>query len=590
MKKLKQYNSLENVLHIDLTKKKFWIKERRDLFAEYLGGVGVASKILIEECPQEANPLGRENPIIFAVGPLNGLFPLASKTVACFKSPLTKNYGESHAGGRSSTAIRLAGFGAIVIKGQSDEPIYLSIHGSKVQFKDASALWGVRSTLTVGRVIRENEAGGGLRSIMRIGRAGEKLVSYASLNVDTFRHFGRLGLGAVFGSKKLKALAISGNQKITVKDRDIYQKTYDEIYDYAVKSPLMKKYHEIGTAVNVSPLNEIGALPTMNLLKNRFEQAENISGEHLAENYLGRRIACSHCPVACIHIAALREKYESEPYFYKTVMISYDYELIYALGAMLGIGDVEDMLKLMDAVEIYGLDAMYAGSVLAWLTEAMENRIIDENETSGIRVKWGDLHAYMNILRNIVNKTNEFYIKLGNSLDDIVKEYGGEEYALTFGGNGLPGYHTGNAAYVNYLTGARHSHLDSAGYSIDQDRIKSGRKLSSEQLAIKLFEEESWRQILSSLVVCFFSRGVYDSEIIQRALSVIGYYKDEKTLINLGRKILRNKYEFKIREGFDLSNLTIPERVYQTPTPMGLINKYEIQDTIENYKSLIYEK
>lgn len=109
-------DSLKNILYLDLTRKRFWIDERRDLFEEYLGGVGVASKLLIEECPQGADPLSPENVIVFAVGPLNGLFPLASKTVSCFKSPLTKNYGESHAGGRSSIAIRLAGYGAIVIK------------------------------------------------------------------------------------------------------------------------------------------------------------------------------------------------------------------------------------------------------------------------------------------------------------------------------------------------------------------------------------------------------------------------------------------------------------------------------------------
>lgn len=520
-------DSLSNVLYIDLEKNRFWIEDRRDLFEKYLGGIGVASKLLNDECPIDADPLGPENPVILAVGPLNGLFPLASKMVACFKSPLTKNYGESHAGGRSSIAMRLAGYGAIVIKGESSRPVYLSIHGSRIQFKDASALWGVRSTLTVGRVIRENEGGEGFRSIMRIGRAGERLVSYASLNVDTFRHFGRLGLGAIFGSKKLKALAISGKKSIPVVDPRTYRNVYDEIYDYAVKSPLMKKYHEIGTAVNISPLNEMGALPTMNLKKARFERSTEISGEHLTENYLGRRVACSHCPVACIHIAALREKYESEPYFYKTVLISYDYELIYALGSMLGIGDPEDMLRLMDAVEIYGLDAMYTGTVLSWLTEAMEKHVIDEEQTLGEKAKWGDLDSYLKILRNIVHKPNEFYRMLATGLDEVSGEFGGRDFALTFGGNGMPGYHTGVAAHATYLTGARHSHLDSAGYGIDQDVLSKDERPPSEDLAEKMFEEESWRQILSSLVVCFFSRGIYKPEVVQRALGVVGFRMDQ---------------------------------------------------------------
>jgi aldehyde:ferredoxin oxidoreductase len=578
---------LKNVLYIDLTSKRFWVEDREDLFDKYLGGVGVASKLLFDECPKGIDPLDSENPIIFAVGPLNGLFPLASKTVACFKSPLTKNYGESHAGGRSSISIRLAGYGAIVIKGASSNPIYLSINGSKVQFRDASALWGVRSTLTVGRVIMEIEGGEGFRSIMRIGGAGERLVSYASLNADTYRHFGRLGLGAVFGSKKLKALFISGKRSLPFLDSGKYGKIYDEIYNYAVKSPLMRKYHELGTAVNASPLNEMGALPTKNLKNTKHNEATEIFGESLAENYLGRRVACIHCPVACIHLAALREKYESEPYFYKTVMISYDYELIYALGSMLGISKAENMLRLMDLVEIYGLDAMYTGVMLSWLTEAMERKKIGEKETLVSKVKWGDFEAYLKIIRNIITQPNEFYVKLAKGLDEVVKQYGGEDFALTFGGNGMPGYHTGIAAHVTYLTGARHSHLDSAGYSIDQKMMGEGERLSSEDLAKMVFEEESWRQILSSLVICFFSRGLYKPDLVKRALEVVGFNLSEDELFRLGEEILRNKYQFKIREGFDFYNLRVPRRIFETPTPLGFIDEEELRSTVMKYKELI---
>jgi aldehyde:ferredoxin oxidoreductase len=581
---------LKNVLNIDLTSKRFWIEDREDLFEQYLGGVGVASKLLSEECPQGVDPLGPENPIIFAVGPLNGLFPLASKTVACFKSPLTKNYGESHAGGRSSISIRLAGYGAIVIKGASNNPVYLSIYGPKVHFRDASALWGVRSTLTVGRVITEIEGGEGYRSIMRIGGAGERLVSYASLNADTYRHFGRLGLGAVFGSKKLKALFISGKRSLPFLDSGNYRKIYDEIYSYAVESPLMRKYHELGTAVNISPLNVMGALPTKNLKQTRYKEADELFGENLAENYLGRRVACIHCPVACVHLAALREKYESEPYFYKTIMISYDYELIYALGSMLGISKAENMLRLMDTVEVYGLDAMYTGVMLSWLTEAMERDYVGEEETLGIKVNWGDSESYLKIVRNIISQPNEFYLKLAKGLDEIVKDYGGEDFALTFGGNGMPGYHTGIAAHATYLTGARHSHLDSAGYSIDQKMMGEGTRFSSENLAKKIFEEESWRQILSSLVICFFSRGIYKPDLVKRALEIVGFNLNEDELLRIGKEILRNKYQFKIREDFDFNKLRVPNRIFKTPTPLGYIDEEELRSIVMNYKELIIAK
>ena len=189
----------------------------------------------------------------------------------------------------------------------------------------------------MGSVLRERERGSGLRTIMRIGRAGEREVTYACVITETYRHFGRLGLGAVFGSKQLKALVIDGQQSLPVADRAAYRKAYDAIFKAATESPLMKKYHELGTPMNVLPLNEIGALPTRNLQTARFEGAEAISGERLAEQYLGRRVACAHCPVACIHLAALRTPYPNEPYFYKTPMVGYDHEPIYACGSMLGV-------------------------------------------------------------------------------------------------------------------------------------------------------------------------------------------------------------------------------------------------------------
>ncbi len=306
---------LSRVLFIDLSLRGHWVEARPELFEEGLGGAGIGIRLLEEECPQGADPLGPENPIIFSVGPLVGLFPVASKTVAMFKSPHNHELGESHAGGRSAVAIRMAGYGAIVIRGASTTPVYLVIDGDKVRFRDASALWGMRSSYTTGTVLRKREKGSGMRTIMRIGRAGEQRVSYACVITETYRHFGRLGLGAVFGSKQLKAIIISGKRNLPVADRKGYRDTYDAIFQAATESELMKKYHQLGTPINVVPLNTIGALPTRNLQTASFEGAEAISGERLAADYLGRRVACAHCPVACIHLAALRIPYPHDPYF-----------------------------------------------------------------------------------------------------------------------------------------------------------------------------------------------------------------------------------------------------------------------------------
>lgn len=575
-------SSLARVLYIDLTEHRSWVEDKKDLFMKFLGGSGAASNLLLQECPRGADPLGPENPIIFAVGPLTAAYPLASKTVAMFKSPLTGNLGESHAGGRSAVAIRLAGYGAIVIKGSSATPVYLSIQDDDVNFRLASVLWGMGNSYTVGRVIREREQGSGLRTMMRIGRAGEKLISYASVITETYRHFGRLGLGAVFGSKKLKAVVVTGNRGLKVKDTRTYRTIYKEIFDSLTKSSAMKKYHELGTAMNVSVLNASRSLPTRNLKKNCFENAEEISGENFARNYLGRRIACSHCPVSCIHLGALREPYTSDPFFFKTSMISYDYELIYALGSMLEVSEPSGLLKLMDEVEIQGLDAMSTGVILAWATEAQEKGLISDRETR-LKLSWGDVEDYLRAIRLIVDQPNDFYAALARGVVYASDRYGGRDFALALGGNEMPGYHTGPAAYVGFLTGSRHSHLDSAGYSIDQKMVATEKPAQIENIVKSLLAEEQWRQVLSSLVICFFARGNYTPELVSRALSTAGYDLDQNGLMHLGKEILRLKNEFKMREGFNPQSVQIPRRIFETMTPLGKIDEGTLRKGIDLY-------
>lgn len=579
---------LSRVLYLDLSMKKYWIEERSEIFEDYIGGTGVAIKLLGEEVPRGADPLGPENAIVITTGPFNGVYPMASKTVAMFKSPLTGNLGESHAGGRSSVAIRLAGYGAIVIKGTSEIPIWISVHGDRVNFHDARALWGVRSTHTVGRVLREIETGHGFRTIMRIGRAGERMVRYACVVVDTFRHFGRLGLGAVFGSKKLKALVVSGKGSIPIADKVSYRKVYDKIYDAIMGTHATKKYHELGTAENVLPLNELGALPAINLQKTRFEYASELSGEKLAEAYLGRRVSCAHCPVACIHLGVLREPYETEAYFYKTTFVSYDYEPIYALGTMLGVKNGAHLLKLLDAVEVYGLDSMSTGVALAWMTEAFEKGIISENETMGIRPSWGEHASYLKAIEFIVEQPNDFYSVLAKGTEHAAKVYGGEDFALTFGGNEMPGYHTGPGAHLGYALGARHSHLDSAGYSYDQKMV--GKEVNVEEVVNYLIQEERWRQILTSLILCLFARGVYTPQVVVEAFKPLKWEIDENDLKEISTRIHLLKLKYKLDEGFDFSKLRFPKRIFETPTPHGKLLPEFMSEAVELYRAKISEE
>jgi aldehyde:ferredoxin oxidoreductase len=576
-------DSICRVLYVDLSKRRFWAENRPDIFGPALGGVGAGIRLLEEECSPGADPLGPENPIIFAVGPLVGMFPIASKTVALFKSPHTGNLGESHAGGRSAVSIRMAGYGAIVIRGTSASPVYLVIDGDRVYFRDASALWGMRSSFATAAIIRNRESGSGNRTIMRIGRAGERGITYAGVITETYRHFGRLGLGAVFGSKRLKAVVISGKANLPIPDRRAYQQVYDDIFQAATKSEVMRKYHELGTPVNTLPLNAIGGLPVRNLQAGAMPNAETLSGEYLAENYLGRRVACAHCPIACIHLAALRIPHPKEPYFYKTSMISYDYEPIYALGSMLGAEDPVGMLRLMEEAELVGLDAMSTGVTLAWATEALQKGLITTRETDALPLAWGDYGAYIEAVRRIISPPNDFYRALGRGAEYAASKYGGMDFALTFGGNEMPGYHTGPGAYLGFLTGARHSHLDSAGYSVDQAAIKKGEALTPEGLADALLREERWRQVLASLVVCFFARGVYTQEVVQRALSVMGQNWSGEALEQLGEDTLRRKQAFKLREGFDPLTLRIPARILEVASAYGALDEEFLREAVRCY-------
>jgi aldehyde:ferredoxin oxidoreductase len=585
---------LSRVLCVDLSKRAARVEKRPDLFEKGVGGTAVAIRLLDEECPKGADPLGAENPIILAVGPLTGLFPLASKTVAMFKSPHTGNLGESHAGGRSAVALRLAGYGAIVIRGASESPVYLAIHGGEVHFRDASSLWGVRSSATVARVIRQREPGAGLRAILRIGRAGERLVSYACVTTETYRHFGRLGLGAVFGSKKLKAVVVSGNHSLPVADAKQYRQTYREIHEAAVSSPMMRKYHDLGTSENVEPLNLLKGMPTRNLQQAHFEEAEKIGGESLAEEFLGRRLACSHCPVGCIHLAALREPSEKEAYFYKTSMIGYDYEPIYSLGSLLGGSDPKGLLRLMDAVETVGLDAISTGVVLAWATEAMERGLVKPDDAAGLTFRWGEYPAYIQAVGLIVEQPTDFYRALARGVDYAASKYGGADFALAFGGLEMSGYHTGPAAHLTHLTGARHSHLDSAGYSLDQKAIKAADPSASlraglptpQAVAEALLREERWRQVLSSLVICFFARNIYQPAVVAKALRSAGFDLSEDALAQLGGETLRLKHAFKTREGFSWSGLRIPERIFQTPSALGAISPEFVKEALAAFAAM----
>ncbi|MGD8475266.1 MAG: aldehyde ferredoxin oxidoreductase N-terminal domain-containing protein, partial [Anaerolineae bacterium] len=460
------------VLHINLTSGESRVEERADLFQDYMGGTGVAMRLLDELVHADKDPLDSAQPVIMAIGPLTTIYPVVTKAVATFRSPLTGEYGESHAGGQFASALRYAGYDALVITGAAERLVYLLIDGENVEIRSAEALAGM-NVIETGRVIRDRIEGAGHRSIIRIGPAGEMRsgrapVRYANVNVDTFRHFGRLGLGAVFGSKNLKAIAVIGQQHLDLpKDSRAYKKLYAEVYDRVLHTDAMKKYHELGTPANILPLNELGALPTYNVRQGFFGEADQISGEAFAENELITKRACAGCQIGCIHVALYRRPF-APGWEYESTLVAYDHELVYAVGSLLGVGDRRDVLRLIEDIDKAGMDTISCGTALAWATEAMERGIIEPEQFDDIDLRWGDAERYAQGIAAIPRGESEVARWLGQGEVQAARHFGGADYLAAVGGQGVAGYWTGYAHVLGHLLGARHSHLDNAGYAIDQ--------------------------------------------------------------------------------------------------------------------------
>jgi aldehyde:ferredoxin oxidoreductase len=471
-----------------------------------------------------------------------------------------------------------AGFDAIVFNNKADKPCYISISNNDVIFRDARPMWGSEKD-NVGRIIRFEEQRGGKRSIIRIGAGGENQVSYANVTVDRYRHFGRLGLGALFGAKHLKAVNISGNREMKIEKFPKYFKTYRKIYDICANSGTMAKYHDIGTPVNILPLNAAGALPTRNMQSNRFEYAYKISGEAFSEQRQVRKLACAGCPVGCIHIGQFRREFDETGHEYETINVGYDYELIFALGSNLGISNPEHILEIIEEVEIVGIDAMSAGVVLGWATEALEKGFITEEETL-LPLKFGSYKEYLKAVNYIARAKNEFYEHLGKGVKHAAEIYSGKDFAMHIAGNEMPGYHTGYGALTGAAVGARHSHLDNGGYAIDQQM----KALNVDEIVNELLEEEIERCMLNSLVICLFARKVYDRQTIIEAFDAIGVEMTNEEMDAVAKRNYATKLRIKKKLGFDLKNVKLPKRFFKTPSMQGVLDENIANEIIMKYR------
>ena len=573
-------NEFIRILLVDLTTGEHRAEDRADLFRDYLGGTGVAMKLLDELVHDDKDALDPEQPVALANGPLTTIFPVVTKAAATFRSPLTGEYGESHAGGQFASALRYAGYDALVLTGAAQRLVYLIIDGEKVEVRAADALAGM-DVIDTGRVIRGFIEGAGHRSIIRIGPAGERQLRYASVNVDTFRHFGRLGLGAVFGSKNLKAIAVVGQQHIDLPaDSRAYKKTYADIYDRVLHTDAMKKYHELGTPANVVPLNELGALPSFNVRQGFFGEADEIGGEAFAENELITKRACAGCQIGCIHVALYRRPF-APGFEYESTLVAYDHELVYAVGSLLGIGNRPEILRLIEDIDKAGLDTISCGTALAWATEALECGLIEPEQFGGLDLRWGDAERYSQAVAAIVRADSEVGHWLGQGEVAAAQHFGGTEYVAAVGGQGIAGYWTGYAHVLGHLLGARHSHLDNAGYGIDQKLDP----YTDEAIIERIIADEAERIVQTSTAICLFARGVYDLETISQALASVGIKRSADELKAMGERVYWERIKLRERLGFQARLEDIPKRFYETPTPRGQLEPERVARLLELYQT-----
>jgi aldehyde:ferredoxin oxidoreductase len=402
----------------------------------------------------------------------------------------------------------------------------------------------------------------------------------ACINVDSYRHFGRLGGGAVMGSKNLKGIVINGDGSFALDGLKEYPKLFQDVHTKLTDTDMMSKYHDIGTPINMAVLNEVKMLPIRNLQRTTDPAISGITGEKFAELALLRNAACAGCPVGCIHIGFVRERFRKEHRFlYRQV--SYDHEPIFAVGSMLAVTDCFAVLGIIDTAEKIGLDVMSAGVALAWATEATEKGIISEKETI-VKLSFGDSEAYKQALEHLGNAANEFYRLLGQGTMKAAEQYGGKDFACVLGQE-MAGYATGEVFFASQALGLRHSHLDSGGYSYDQ---KEKNKDPAKAVDF-LVKDEQGRVLLTSMVACLFARGVYTDALLADCLKSVGYVSLADNLGSLSKNIQQLRWKARFATGYRPEDVTIPKRFLEITTGKGSMDAAYLAAIKDQYAKAI---
>jgi aldehyde:ferredoxin oxidoreductase len=390
---------LGNILHIDLTDRKFWLEDVGEDFAlKYIGGRGFGAKIVLDNLREGLDPLGPENIIVIAPGVLSGLYvPASGKTSFVSISPLTGIYADSNMGGMFGVEIRQAGYDALVIHGRASEFSYIWIDDDEVQIRDASKYRGKMSTETE-RELKEDLQDEEIK-VATIGPAGENLVRFACVNSEWSRNAGRTGMGAIFGSKNVKAIAVRGTKDLPVYDMEKLVELSDRAYKTLHDHPMMKFWQEEGLMSVIDYANTLGIIPTRNFSDSHFEDADRINGEVMTSRYKIGDSACYSCPMACGNICLVKSgKYAG------TVTEGPEYESAAMLGSNVGINDFSAVLRGNYLCDDLGMDTISSGSLVATVIEGYERGLLNLEDVDGIALSWGDDSSIMMLLEKIAKR------------------------------------------------------------------------------------------------------------------------------------------------------------------------------------------
>jgi aldehyde:ferredoxin oxidoreductase len=593
------------ILRINLTSKKLKVEEPgEDFYRTYLGGAGLASYYLLRYMRPGVDPLGPENMLIFTSSVISGV-PFAGMTrfTVAAKSPLTGGYGEAGAGGFWGPELKFSGFDAVVITGRADQPSYLNICDGKVELRPDQKLWGLE-TGPAQEKIRKDLKDDRVR-VALIGPAGENLVRYAGVVNELKYVNGRTGMGAVMGSKNLKAIAVRGTNKLEVKDLEKFHDLSISWADLIGQSGLNKSQRKLRTPNLVMALNTQGSLPTRNFHDGVFAGAEKISEEKMAETILKSVEGCYACALRCNRTVEIL----AGPYATSGEYGGPGYETLSALGSLLCIDDLAAISKGNELCNRYGLDTLSTGVAIGFAMECYEKGILTQAETEGVEFRFGNAEAMLQAIEWIALRKKG----LGDLLADGVKAAaekigrGSEKFALHIKGQELPLYdprdNPGQAlSFAVSPTGvdpiAAPHEPPSANPEPMIARIAPlgllepvpSLDFGSSQVRHYTYLQFVW-SLYNSLGFCNFAAGAVWSQSLSRLVELVeavtGWDTSLWELLKVGERNMTMARVFNLREGFGRKDDTLPDRLFAPlengPLQGKAVDRKEFEDALTMY-------